>query len=53
MNYIRETINWKSYGQQNPLIEYNLQAARAFKELIQQIRCYMLYSFSENLLLIE
>lgn len=53
MNYIRETINWKSYGQQNPLVEYNLQADMAFKKLLQQIRGYMLYSFSENLLLTE
>jgi preprotein translocase subunit SecA len=30
MSYIRETINWRSYGQQNPLVEYNLEAFKSF-----------------------
>lgn len=41
-NYIRETINWTAYGQQNPLIEYNLRAAISFKEMFRQIRQSML-----------
>ena len=43
MNYIRETITWRSYGQQNPLVEYNLEAFRSFKLMFQQIRSCMLY----------
>ena len=31
MEYIRETINWKAYGQENPLIEYNNKAYESFK----------------------
>ena len=45
MSFIRETINWRSYGQQNPLIEYNLQAYDSFSLLLVQIRSSMLYYF--------
>ena len=45
MNYIRETINWRSYGQQNPLIEYNFQATESFKKMLNQIRSIMIYYF--------
>jgi preprotein translocase subunit SecA len=48
MNYIRETITWRSYGQQNPLVEYNLEAFRSFKLMFQQIRSCMLYYFLSN-----
>jgi preprotein translocase subunit SecA len=48
MNYIRETINWRSYGQQNPLIEYNIEAFKSFKIMFEQIRSYMLYYFLNN-----
>ena len=48
MNYIRETINWRSYGQQNPLIEYNIEAFKSFKGMFEQIRSYMLYYFINN-----
>ena len=45
MSYIRETINWRSYGQQNPLLEYNNQAFKSFKLMFEQIRYSMLYYF--------
>jgi preprotein translocase subunit SecA len=48
MNYIRETINWRSYGQQNPLIEYNTEAFNSFKQMFEQIRSCMLYYFLNN-----
>jgi len=48
MNYIRETISWRSYGQQNPLIEYNLEAFSSFKLMFQQIRASMIYYFINN-----
>jgi len=48
MNYIRETINWRSYGQQNPLIEYNIEAFKSFKLMFEQINASMLYSFLNN-----
>jgi len=50
MNYVRETINWRSYGQQNPLIEYNNEAYKSFKLMFEQIkRCVIYYSLSNAL----
>jgi preprotein translocase subunit SecA len=48
MSYIRETINWRSYGQQNPLIEYNNEAFKSFKLMFEQIRSCMIYYFLNN-----
>lgn len=48
MNYIRETINWRSYGQQNPLVEYNFEAFKSFKLMFEEIRLSMLYYFVKN-----
>lgn len=43
MNYLRETITWRAYGQQNPLVEYNTEAFKSFNLMFQQIRSCMLY----------
>ena len=51
MSYIRETINWRSYGQQNPLTEYNLEAFDSFKLMLNEIRSSMIYYFVNNPLL--
>ena len=51
MSYIRETINWRSYGQQNPLTEYNLEAFESFKLMLNEIRSSMIYYFLNNPLL--
>jgi preprotein translocase subunit SecA len=48
MNYIRDTINWRAYGQQNPLIEYNTEAFNSYKLMLEQIRSSMLYYLLEN-----
>ena len=48
MSYIRETINWRSYGQQTPLVEYNMEAFKSFKLMFEQIRSCMLYYFLSN-----
>lgn len=45
MNYTRETITWKSYGQQNPLLEYNTEALKSFKLMLEEIRLCMIYYF--------
>ena len=50
MSYIRETINWRSYGQQNPLTEYNLEAFTSFKLMLNEIRSSMIYYFLNNAL---
>ena len=43
MSNIRETISWKSYGQLDPLVEYNMQAEESFKIVLEQIKENMLY----------
>nr|YP_009545449.1 preprotein translocase subunit SecA [Mallomonas splendens]YP_009545458.1 preprotein translocase subunit SecA [Mallomonas splendens]AYO28603.1 preprotein translocase subunit SecA [Mallomonas splendens]AYO28612.1 preprotein translocase subunit SecA [Mallomonas splendens] len=48
MTYIRETINWRAYGQQNPLMEYNVEAFQSFKLMFDQIRSAMIYYFLNN-----
>jgi preprotein translocase subunit SecA len=48
MNYIRETINWRAYGQQNPLVEYNIEAYKSFDDMFSQIRSCMIYYSLNN-----
>ena len=48
MSYIRETINWKSYGQKNPLTEYNVQSCESFKLLYEKIRLSVIYYFQNS-----
>ncbi len=45
MNYVKDTISWKSYGQQNPLIEYNFQSLKSFQKMFEQIKDSMIYCF--------
>jgi preprotein translocase subunit SecA len=45
MGYIRETINWRAYGQQNPLVEYNLEAFDSFKTMFAEIKSSMIYYY--------
>jgi preprotein translocase subunit SecA len=48
LNYIRETVNWRSYGQQNPLIEYNLEATKSFQAILYGIRKSVVYFYFEH-----
>ena len=48
MGYIRETVNWRAYGQQNPLTEYNEEALDSYKLMFAQIRSCMIYYFLNN-----
>jgi preprotein translocase subunit SecA len=48
MNFIRETVNWRAYGQQTPLVEYNTEAFKSFKLMFEQIRSSMIYYFLSN-----
>jgi preprotein translocase subunit SecA len=48
MNQIRETIYLRAYGQEDPLVEYNLQAYQSFSEGLQNCRLNLLYCFLEN-----
>jgi len=48
MSFIRETINWRAYGQQNPLLEYNERAYLSFKEMLEELRHSMLYCYMDQ-----
>jgi len=43
MNQIRETIFLRAYGQEDPLVEYNLQAYEVFYQGLQNCRLNLLY----------
>jgi len=48
MSFIRDTISWRSYGQQNPLVEYNNEGIESFKVMLDQIRSGMLYYYFKS-----
>ena len=37
MDHLKEGINWRAYGQKDPLIEYKHEGFRAFKEMLESI----------------
>ncbi len=37
MDHLKEGINWRAYGQKDPLLEYKGEAYKAFAELIEEI----------------
>ena len=37
MDQLKEGINWRAYGQKDPLIEYKHEGFRAFKEMLESI----------------
>ena len=45
LTYIRETINWMAYGQQNPLDEYNYQTIISFDLINGITNHFVLYYF--------
>jgi preprotein translocase subunit SecA len=45
ISYIKETINWQAYGQENPLLEYNRQGFESFQLILKYIRESMVYYF--------
>jgi preprotein translocase subunit SecA len=48
LSYIRDTINWNSFGQQNPLDEYNYQSQKSYKIMFEDIHYSMIYSFLKS-----
>lgn len=45
LNFIRDTISWRSYGQQNPLIDYNFEAVSSYQKMYEEIQFCMIYYF--------
>ena len=42
-SFIKETISWLSYGQKNPIEEYNLQIWESYSIMMKEISLSMLY----------
>ena len=51
MNYIRDGIGWRSYGQENPLHAYNAEAIKSYQAMYEEINLSMIYYFLRDPLL--
>nr|YP_009654319.1 preprotein-translocase subunit a [Pleurostichidium falkenbergii]QCH39606.1 preprotein-translocase subunit a [Pleurostichidium falkenbergii] len=53
MNLLKEYIGWRSYGQQDPLIEYKNEAFHLFINMITYIRQTVIYLIMRSRLIID
>nr|YP_009399052.1 preprotein-translocase subunit a [Taenioma perpusillum]ARW68449.1 preprotein-translocase subunit a [Taenioma perpusillum] len=53
MNLLKEYIGWRSYGQQDPLIEYKNEAFNLFIDMITSIRQSVIYLIMRSRLIIN
>lgn len=53
MALLRESINWRSYGQQDPLIEYKNEAFNLFLSMTSYIRQAVIYLIMRSRLIIN
>ena len=53
MNLLRESIGWRSYGQQDPLIEYKNEAFNLFINMVTYIRQTVIYLILRSRLIIN
>ena len=53
MTLLRESINWRSYGQQDPLIEYKNEAFDLFLNMTSHIRQTVVYLIMRSRLIIS
>jgi len=53
MNLLKEYIGWRSYGQQDPLIEYKNEAFNLFIDMITSIRQSVIYLIMRSRLIID
>lgn len=53
MTNLRESIGWRTYGQQDPLIEYKNEAFKLFIDMIKHIRETVIYLLMRSRLVIE
>lgn len=42
LEFMRDTINWRAYGMQNPLIEYNIRSFELFQKIFSTIELFSL-----------
>ena len=48
---VRDAVNWRGYGQQNPLYEYKKEAFRMFLEQVKILRHLIIYDFLRSYIL--
>ena len=53
MNLLRESIGWRSYGQQDPLVEYKNEAFNLFINMVTYIRQTVIYLVLRSRLVIN
>lgn len=53
MNLLRESIGWRSYGQQDPLVEYKNEAFNLFINMVTYIRQTVIYLILRSRLIIN
>ena len=53
MTLLRESINWRSYGQQDPLIEYKNEAFNLFIDMTAYIRQTVIYLMMRSRLIAQ
>lgn len=53
MSFLRESINWRSYGQQDPLIEYKNEAFNLFLNMTRYIRQTVIYLIMRSRLIVN
>lgn len=53
MGLLRESINWRSYGQQDPLIEYKNEAFNLFLNMTSYIRQAVIYLIMRSRLVVN
>lgn len=53
MSVLRESINWRSYGQQDPLIEYKNEAFNLFLNMTSYIRQTVIYLIIRSRLIVN
>ena len=53
MSVLRESINWRSYGQQDPLIEYKNEAFNLFLNMTRYIRQTVVYLIIRSRLIVN
>ena len=53
MALLRESINWRSYGQQDPLVEYKNEAFQLFLNMTSYIRQTVIYLIMRSRLIIN
>lgn len=53
MTLLRESINWRSYGQQDPLVEYKNEAFNLFLNMTRHIRQAVVYLIMRSRLIVN